>query len=266
VEITRQQTVWKQRMEQIENGVDAIQLPREAPPALSQDREWCFVTVEGERRRIRFHDYASLYKIPGLYETLFYEELKCCSPSRVTRLLADVIRERGQSMESLRVLDLGAGNGMVGDELRARGVEAIVGVDIIPEARAAARRDRKGVYEDYLIADMMALPEKEEERLRSQKLNCLTTVAALGFGDIPPGAFLKALQMISTPGWVAFNIKETFLQEKDDSGFSELVRELSRQGTLRMEAYRRYRHRLSIDGEPLYYVAMVATKRREVRS
>lgn len=264
MEMTSQRTVWRERMEQIDNNVDAIQLPREAPPSLSQDREWCFVTIQGERKRVRFHDYASLYEVPGLYETLFYEELKCCSPSRVTRLLADVVRERGQRMDALRVLDLGAGNGMVGDELRHRGVQAMVGVDIIPEARAAALRDRKGVYDDYLIADMTALPEPEEERLSSKKLNCLTTVAALGFGDIPPGAFLKALELISTPGWVAFNIKETFLLEKDDSGFSGLVRDLTRQGALRMEAYRRYQHRLSIDGDPLYYVAMVASKRKQV--
>ena len=35
-----------------------------------------------------------------------------------------------------------AGNGMVGQELRAIGAEHIVGIDIIPEAATATARDR----------------------------------------------------------------------------------------------------------------------------
>ncbi len=48
----------------------------------------------------------------------------------------------------LRVLDLGAGNGVVGEELKKRGVSRLVGVDIITEAQAATERDRPGVIND----------------------------------------------------------------------------------------------------------------------
>ena len=221
-------------------------------------------TVEGSQKRIRFHDYAAIFDIPGLYERLFYDRLECISPFRVTRLLADVAREHGQPPEDLRVLDLGAGNGMVGDELQSLGVKTIVGVDIIPEARSAAMRDRKGIYQDYLVTDMTDVPKDDARRLVSKELNCLTTVATLGFGDIPPKAFSTALSLLATPGWLAFNIKEDFLHERDDSGFARMVRELSRLGVIRIEAYRRYRHRLSVDGRPLYYVAMIASKQRDV--
>ena len=40
------------------------------------------------------------------------------------------------------------------------------------------------------------------------------TVAALGYGDIPPQAFAEAFNLISDHGWVAFNIKDRFLQEE----------------------------------------------------
>ena len=123
------------------------------------------------------------------------------------------MREQGQSPDDLRVLGLGAGNGMVGDELQSLGVDTIVGVDIIPEARSATMRDRKAIYQEYLVTDMTDLPTDEAQRLVSKELNCLTTVATLGFGDIPPKAFSTALSLISTPGWLAFNIKEDFLQE-----------------------------------------------------
>lgn len=261
---TTEETVWKERLSAMDTSIEAIQLPGKSEERLAQDEEWCVVTVEGSEKRIRFHDYAAIYEIPGLYEGLFYDRLECISPYRVTRLLAEVMRERGQSPEDLRVLDLGAGNGMVGDELQSLGVKTIVGVDIIPEARAAAMRDREGIYQAYFVTDMTDLPKDDAQRLVSKELNCLTTVATLGFGDIPPKAFSTALSLIATPGWLAFNIKEDFLQEREDSGFARMVRELSRLGVIRIEAYRRYRHRLAIDGRPLYYVAMIASKRKEV--
>ena len=261
---TTAETLWKARLSSMDTSIDAIQLPNNGERCLSQDEEWCVVTVDGRQKRIRFHDYASIYEIPGLYESIFYDRLKCSSPYRVSQLLVDVMREHGQGPADLKVLDLGAGNGMVGDELHARGAESFVGVDIIPEARSAAIRDRKGVYDEYLVTDMTDLSEETAERLLSKNLNCLTTVATLGFGDIPPQAFEAALSLVSTPGWIAFNIKEDFLYERDESGFARLVRELSRNQVIRIEAYRRYRHRLAIDGSPLYYVAMVATKQKEI--
>ena len=261
---TTAKTVWKERLSTMEASIEAIQLPSKSDAQLSQDEEWCVVTVEGSRKRIRFHDYASIYEIPGLYEQLFYDRLKCSSPFRVSRVLADVIREHGQAPDDLRVLDLGAGNGMVGDELYALGVKTIVGVDIIRQARSAAIRDRKGIYQEYHVTDMTDLPKDTARRLISMELNCLTTVATLGFGDIPPEAFTTALSLVSTPGWLAFNIKEDFLYERDESGFARLVRELSRSKVIRIEAYRRYRHRLAIDGRPIYYVAMIATKQRQI--
>lgn len=234
---------------------------------LDQDEEWCEVRTEGEGdwRRIRFHDYYEVYRVPGLYEALFYQCLKCCSPYRVVHLLDEVLRDDPHSVEDLRVLDLGAGNGMVGQELRNIGVPRIVGVDIIPEAMEATHRDRPGVYDDYVIADMTDLDEGNRARLRDADPNCLTTVAALGYGDIPPEAFVEAYNLIDTPGWLAFNIKENFLDDmEDDTGFAGLIRRLMRQRRIEVQAYRRYCHRLSIHGEPLFYVAMVARKLKGV--
>ncbi|MEX0775027.1 MAG: methyltransferase domain-containing protein [Phycisphaeraceae bacterium] len=238
-----------------------IRLPEVDSHCITQDAEWCEVCVgQSAPRRVRFHDYHEIYQVPGLYEALFYETLECCSPQRVTGLLEDVLHDWPDDASDLRVLDVGAGNGMVGQELRERGTSKIVGIDIIPEARDAALRDRPDVYEDYFVADLTDLDEHTEEAIRKARLNCLTTVAALGFGDIPPQAFLKALDLIATPGWLAFNIKEDFIDQHDGSGFCELVRELTAAGVLRMQAYRRYTHRKSLSGEPLHYVAMIATK------
>jgi SAM-dependent methyltransferase len=230
---------------------------------LEQDHEWCRVTVDGKTRDIRFHDYDEIYAIPGLYEFLFYERLECCSPEVVRSLLEDELEAEDVDPASLRVLDLGAGNGMAGEELADLGVGAIVGIDLLPEAAAAAERDRPGTYQDYFVLDLTALPDAQRRDLRSRRFNSLVTVAALGFGDIPPEVFCEALRQVKTPALVAYTIKDAFLGEKDESGFSDLVERLEDDGSLVTLQKERYQHRLNWAGEPLHYVAVLAEKRAE---
>jgi predicted TPR repeat methyltransferase len=255
--------IWRKRFEDIDSDVERIRFP-DMEDDFDQDEEWCEAVVDGETRKIRFHDYSDVFEIPGMYEELFYEQLECCSPSYITNLLTSVMEEYREDPTELRVLDVGAGNGMMGDELADCGVETIHGIDIIPAAKEATLRDRPGLYDGYFVVDLTDVPEKVEEQLRREKLNCLTTVAALGFGDIPPLAFAKALDLVESPGWMAFNIKENFLAERDDTGFAKLVRKLNRDGYIRTYCYRRYQHRVSIAQEPLYYMAVVARKLRDL--
>jgi len=53
------------------------------------------VRLAGQRRQIRFHDYAEIYAWRGLYEQLFYDELKCDSPRTVCGLLAEQLEAEG---------------------------------------------------------------------------------------------------------------------------------------------------------------------------
>jgi SAM-dependent methyltransferase len=231
---------------------------------LDQDHEWCRVTVDGRTRDIRFHDYHEIYSVPGLYEFLFYERLECCSPEVVRGLLEEELENAGVDPETLRVLDLGAGNGMVGEELADLGAGHITGVDLIPEAAAAAHRDRPGVYADYFVLDLTELSAADRGELRARRFNALVTVAALGFGDIPPRAFAEAFNTVADGGWIAFNIKEHFLDDGDPTGFSRLIGKLLENGLVEQRAEKVYRHRLSTNGAPLDYVALVGVKRSDV--
>ncbi len=179
-------------------------------------------------------------------------------------VLRDSVAQSHQRLNELRVLDLGAGNGMAGEEIKKHGVSRLVGVDIIPEAQAATERDRPGVYDAYYVMDFSQLSDDDRDELKAWSLDCLISVAALGFGDIPAQAFLEAFNMIGKDGWVAFNVKETFLDRSDDSGFSQLIRELIFSEYLDLYQLRRYRHRFSIEGEPLYYFALGGKKTGDV--
>lgn len=246
-------------VEDVEQTIPCIALP-EPNLSIEQDAEWCVIREEGEWREIRFHDYGEIYLIPGLYERLFYDILKCNSPTTIRKLLEEQVIKDGQSPRSLRVLDLGAGNGMVGEELADMGVEMIVGVDIIEEAVIAAERDRPGLYEDYFIQDMTDLSDENRMNLASFKFNALCCVAALGFGDIPRLAFAEAFNLVANGGWIAFNIKESFLNRNDLSGFSTLIRRMIGSGLLDVRTQRRYQHRIATNGDPLYYVAVIGKK------
>ena len=241
-----------------------VNLPERHAGDVDQDEEWCELVLDGTRRRLRFHDYGEIYAVPGLYEHLFYDRLKCESPATVRALLEHQVRLDGADAADLRVLDVGAGNGMVGEQLADMGAGTLVGIDILEEAAAAAQRDRPDTYDDYLVADLIDSSADAHRKLGEHRFNCLTTVAALGFGDIPPAAFAQAHNLLECPAWVAFNIKEDFLDGADSSGFARLIRRMLEEGALEQRAQRRYRHRLSMAGEPLHYVAIVAVKRADV--
>lgn len=156
--------------------------------------------------------------------------------------------------ERARVLDVGAGNGLVGEALREAGVGTVVGVDILPEAAEAAERDRPDVYEDYVVVDLT-------QPVDLGTFDATTVVAALGFGDMPPTAFAGAFNMVVDGGLIAMNIKDEFLQE---GGFASFIEGLVDDGAMEVLSRRRYRHRLSVTGEELFYVAVVAVKRRSI--
>jgi SAM-dependent methyltransferase len=232
----------------------------------SQDQEWCIVKTDKGSQRIRFHDYGKIFRIRGLYEELFYDTLECCSPTVVCDLLEIAIEksESDHDVESLKVLDVGAGNGMVGEELISRGVDEVVGIDLIPEAAEAAQRDRPDVYSAYYVEDLTDMSGKSRRALENKDFNCLTTVAALGFGDIPPEAFSEAFNLVEDGGWVAFNIRDRFLETDESSGFSRLIERMIEEGVLDDVERRKYRHRLSVNGEPLYYYALAARKTADI--
>ncbi len=243
----------------------AVHLPPEhARGELDQDEEWCEIEVQGERRRIRFHDYAAIYTVPGLYERLFVDRLDCASPTVVCDLLGAELRAASLECGTLTALDFGAGNGMVGEQLGELGIGEIVGVDLLTEARDAAHRDRPGLYDDYYSLDLTQLAPDERRELMGREFDVMACVAALGFGDVPPLAFAEAFNLIGSPGWVAFNIRDRFFDPEDSSGFGGLLGRMFREGVLEERARERYTHRVSVAGEPLEYFAVVAEKRRDV--
>lgn len=229
----------------------------EVQDSLEQTEEWFWLNEGSGWRKVRFHDYAAIYSVPGLYEEVFYERLACRSPAVLTDMLREEVERAGAQVSDLRVLDLGAGNGIVAERLRELGCPFIVGVDNLPEAGRAAERDRPGVYDAYHVLD----PGQEDaDVLREYDFNCLITVAALGFDDIPTRGFLNALCLIGPSGWVAFNLRDLFLSEQDTTGYNDLIEQLVNSDELRIHSTRRFQHRLGLTGDPIHYVGVIGQR------
>lgn len=232
-----------------------------AEDTMGQDEEWAVVRVDDDWRRVRLHDYDEVFAVPGLYEKWVYHALECASPRKVVGLLARAMKDAGEDPSELKVLDLGAGNGYVGEELSRIGVNHLVGADICLQAALATERDRPGLYNDYAVGDITDPPEDAKAVLDAHDFNALVCVAALGFGDIPTEVFTAAFDRVSTGGWVAFNIKSDFLDNADSSGFARMVQDMIESGTIEVAARDRYVHRLAPDGSKLMYEAIIGRKR-----
>ena len=140
------------------------------------DEEAFEVTFDdGRVERLTMHDYGRVYAVPGLYEEVVQRMLGCATPDVVARMVADA------ATGDVRVLDLGAGNGVSGEALAAAGVRPVVAIDTEPEARRATLRDRPGLYELVLTGDVSALrpagggrdpsaaPERADARRRARQ-------------------------------------------------------------------------------------------------
>ena len=164
-----------------------VEFPPPRGESPDQDEAYFYVAERERRTRIRFHDYAEIYKRPGLYEQLFYDRLKCQSPRKVADVLHRTVLRNNAHPAELRVLDLGAGNGMAAEALATAGVSRMVGVDIIEAARTAALRDRPGVYDHYYVADFCNLDEGLREDLRAWSFDCFVSVARWVSATYRPG-------------------------------------------------------------------------------
>jgi len=216
--------------------------------------EWIEYGPHEDRRRVDFHDYATIYSVPGLYEAVFYDSLRMCSADVVVGLYAAALRDLGRTGAEERVFDLGAGNGIGGEVVRREiGPDMLVGLDLEPVAREAALRDRPGTYDEYLVADLGASPDALEH-LRQQDFSALLAVSAIGEGHIPLAVLATTIQELLEPGDLfAFAVFDGLLPAFHDEFFARVDAE--RLGE------REYDHRRQVDGSTVPATAVVAQLR-----
>lgn len=228
-------------------------------PGRRQDEERFVLHQDGTTREIVLHDYATVYSVPGLYEEVVQHRLDCASPATV----ADALVEAGASIATppgeLRAFDLGAGNGVVGDELAARGVHVVVGADGIPEAREAAHRDRPGRYAHYLVGERLD-GAAVADLVRGERLNALVAAGAVGAGHVPVDALAELWARFPRGSVLALTLADGG-PETGDHDVADVESVLAGLDDTTVVVRRRFRHRLSMAGEELHYLVLAAVRR-----
>jgi len=207
---------------------------------------------------MRLHDYDRVYAVPGLYEEVVQRRLQCASPAKIADVLLRVAELEQRPPQLLRVLDLGAGNGLVGEELRARGVELLAGTDSASTARDATARDRPGLYASYVVGDPSELPQLGA-LVRELDLNCIVCAGALGFDHIEARSFVELWELMAPGAMFALTIHED-LGEPGASDIGDELAALRAGGGTEIVIRERFRHRLSMAGAPIHYLAIGARK------
>lgn len=227
--------------------------------------EWIEYGHAGARTRVGFHDYAALYAVPGLYERVFYVELGMRTAERVVGWYGDALRQLGRPPEGERVLDLGAGNGLGGEELHKLGVPHVVGVDLEPAARAAARRDRPDAYDEYVVADLTSLSADALATLADPAPSAMLALSALGAGHAQPAVLERALGLLQPGGLFAFAVTPPLVPESQDpvgrdTGYPDFLVDLFARRADEL-ARHDYVHRRCTDGSDHLAVAFVGRMR-----
>ena len=158
-------------------------------------------------------------------------------------------------MAELRVLDIGAGNGVVGEELHARGAQVVAGTDGVVAARDAARRDRPELYEVYEIAgvDEFAV----EQLVADHGLNALTSAGAIGLGHVEVSDVAQWWAAFPPGSWFAATVPPDVADPAGEDLLGALAAADPSTQVARQETFA---HRRRMSGETITYSVVVARK------
>jgi len=233
----------------------------QAPETSKQSDEYFYAEIDGSQKLFNIHDYASLYRIPWLYDVALYHSLKCRTPTEMSDIIATVWAKASVEPAGLRVLELGAGSGAFGYELRnTLHVGNLSAIDICPEAKIAAERDRVGLYDNYYVDDLTNLSGPTLAAFEAANFNVVAVASATGWGNhIPVEGFQKGFELLSSGGWFIFHVKP----EDPDPECIELCRwieGLVDGGNLEQVYRGSHFHRKSSTGAEISYDVVIGRK------
>jgi len=240
--------------------VTDFSLELNSTPGTDQTDERLVVAFpNGTREEMRLHEYDRVYSVPGLYEEVVQRRLECRSPSELASALVERVQAHGENPAELRVLDFGAGNGVVGEELRTHGVAGtLVALDTAAAAPGAAERDRPGLYAGYVVGDLDSA--RVPELIERYALTCLAGAGALGLGHVSAVSVANAWDAFPAGAWLAVTVPEDLIEaEAGDLGAYLAELRAGRHDT-EVVHLRRFQHRLRMSGEPIHYYVMIARR------
>jgi len=232
----------------------------EQPETNRQSDEFFLATIDGDERRFNIHDYDTLYAVPWLYDIALYHGLKCRTPTEMADAIDGVWTDADVDRPGLKVLELGAGSGVFGQELRRIGAGRLEAIDISNLAAQAASRDRPGLYDAYYVDDLTQLRDEVQNALRATRFNVVAMASATGWGNhIPMDGFQRAFELLEPGGWFIFHVKPN----DPDPECIELCQWIDQKvdaGELNQNYRASHFHRRSSNGQDIFYDVVIGKK------
>lgn len=197
------------------------------------------------------HDYAALYQVPGLYEAAYFVRLGGRAPHLLVEALAAVVPRRERP--GLQVLDVGAGTGVVGEQLAAVGFRRIAGTDLEPTSQWAVPRDRPQLYQHLRTMDLTVLSDDDLRWLRTLAPQVVTVAGAVGFRHLPVEALAALTRVLPVGGLFALTVAHGFEHDPALADHATLLLGPAYRRRARLEGL----HRRTAEGARLEIAALV---------
>ena len=193
-------------------------------------------------------DVKSLYNQgAGEYDS-FYVKTGWLGPLLGAQLLSEMLPKLSIDKDC-KIIDVGAGTGLAGEELVTLGYSELTGVDIAEEMLMIARE--KGVYKH---TEQMDLYEADLSPYMN-KFDAAISIGTFTAGQLRPEILGKVAGLVRTGGVVVISFRDITWQNVE-SGFAQKVTELEESGvwTLMEKRILPYHRKLEEDA---YYLALI---------
>ena len=137
--------------------------------------------------------------------------------------LLDKVLSKLNFEKDCKILDVGAGTGLVGNELHKLGYSNLTGIDLSEEMLAEA--SKKGIYKDLVEVDMYNV----DISIYSQKFDAVISIGTFTAGQLKPEIIPKVSRFVRSGGVVCISFRD-ITWENPESGFSKQVEEMEKTG------------------------------------
>ena len=176
---------------------------------LSQNRvQWVYSSRDNQELEERYDQWSKDY------DRDLSTEFEYRSPRRAAEILAAHVPR------DARILDAGAGTGLVGEILASMGYRRMVAMDLSQGMLEEARK--KGVYEDF---HQMVMGETLD--FETASFDAVVTVGVLTVGHAPASSLDELVRVTRPNGHIVFSLRPDVYES---SGFRERQDELESQG------------------------------------
>jgi len=218
----------------------------------SQGNEWFKIKLlNGEERELTTWDYTAIYAYPHLYKMLYSDLLKY----GVFKALGNLLFEYApQTCNELRILDVACGSGLMGKFLKEKSpleVKTLVGVDILPDALVALKRDNPNIYDETHLVKKV----KDLHFSTKTTFNCLCICG--GANHIELAEFQQYLNLIENKAYIIFNL----LADKTHHKRTNILNWFSENENLIFCKSSIYKHRNLMNGKPVFHEAFLFQKK-----